>query len=94
MNGIPITVWLEYLLGGGGVGKKKEWQCGRGQAQSTYNIEYRSVCALVGIGTSPPPLPRKRVCPTLRNQKGGWDTLARGWGGGGGVPIPTTIEKT
>ncbi len=34
--------------------------------------EYHSVCARVGIGTPPTPLSRQPVCPSSRNQMGGW----------------------
>ncbi len=37
--------------------------------QSTYIYkEYHSVCPLVGTGTPPPPLSRKRVCPPPRTK--------------------------
>ena len=50
--------------------------------RSTYIIEHRSVCLLVGIGTPPTPLPQASVPSPPPEPKGG-----------GGVPIPTTVEK-
>ncbi len=55
-------------------------------------IEYHSVCFLFRIGTPIPSSASECVPPP--GIKGGWDTLACGWGGGGGgVPIRTTGEK-
>ncbi len=46
-------------------------------------LEYHNVCPLVRIGTPPPPpLPQASVS-LPQNQRGGEDTLACGWGGGG-----------
>ncbi len=44
------------------------------------HIEYQSVCPLVGIGPSPPPL--LQVCPPPPGTKGGYHTRmrVRGWG--------------
>ncbi len=43
------------------------------QSTVRIQIEYHSVCPLVGIGT-PPPLTRKRVCPSPPEPKGGGHT--------------------
>ncbi len=43
---------------------------------------FHIVCPLALIGTPPLPLPQAGVSPRPRYQKG--DTLACGWGGGGG----------
>jgi hypothetical protein len=58
-----------------------------------YRYTYRvSQCLSPLQNWDPHPLFRKRVCPPS-GIKGGWDTLACVWGGGGGVPIRTTGEK-
>ncbi len=54
-----------------------------GSSTKYMYTEFQSVCTLVRIGTSPPPLPRKRVCLSTRNQKGRGYTRLRGWGYGG-----------
>ncbi len=46
-------------------------------------IEYHSVCPLVRIGTSPPPLPQASVSPLESKRVG--DTLTCRCGGGGGT---------
>jgi hypothetical protein len=78
------------LEGGGEPERKKSGSCEGGQAQST---QYHSVCLLVGIGTTPcTPSPASECAPPLGTKKGGGKPT-RLRVGGGGVPIPTTIEK-
>jgi hypothetical protein len=62
------------------------------------NIEYHSVCPLVGIGTLPPPLFRQRMClsPTCRTQKkeGKIAFLTVLAAGRGEEQMPTTAKKS